>query len=48
MVMTERDKMIYAKSTHYHMCTEELGEDRMRNHCHPQASLDAQLIITAN
>ena len=26
--------MTYVNSTHCHICTEELGEDRVRDHCH--------------
>ena len=32
--MSMQDKLIYHNSTHYHICNEELGEDRVRDHCH--------------
>ena len=28
------DKMVYDNSTLFHICNEELGEDRARDHCH--------------
>ena len=28
------DKMVYDNSTLCHICNEELGEDRVRDHCH--------------
>ena len=34
MVMTMHDKMAYDNSTLCHICNEELGEDRVRDHCH--------------
>ena len=35
LIMTMRDKMVYDNSTLCHICNEELGEDRVRDHCHP-------------
>ena len=32
--MTMRDKLVYDNSTLCHICNEELGEDRVRDHCH--------------
>ena len=32
--MTRRDKLVYDNSTNCHICNEELGEDRVRDHCH--------------
>ena len=32
--MTMLDKMTYDNSTHCHICNEELGKDRVRDHCH--------------
>ena len=32
--MTRHDKMAYDNSTNCHICNEELGEDRVRDHCH--------------
>ena len=34
MIMTIRDKIVYADSTLCHICNKELGEDRVRDHCH--------------
>ena len=28
------DKLVYDNSTLCHICNEELGEDRVRDHCH--------------
>ena len=32
--MTMHDKLIYDNSTLCHICKEELGKDRVRDHCH--------------
>ena len=32
--MTRHDKLVYDNSTNCHICNEELGEDRVRDHCH--------------
>ena len=32
--MTIHDKLIYDNSTLCHICNEELGEDKVRDHCH--------------
>ena len=32
--MTMHDKLVYDNSTLCHICNEELGEDRVRDHCH--------------
>ena len=32
--MTKQDKLVYDNSTLYHICNAELGEDRIRDHCH--------------
>ena len=34
MIMTMRDKIGYDNSTLCHICSEELDEDRVRDHCH--------------
>ena len=34
MIMTRHDKLVYDDSTLCHICNEELGEDRVRDHCH--------------
>ena len=34
MIMTMHDKMTYDISTLCHICNEELGKDRVRDHCH--------------
>ena len=34
MIMTRHDESVYDNSTNYHICNEELGEDRVRYHCH--------------
>ena len=31
--MTKHDKMAYDSSTPCHICNEELGKDRLPNHC---------------
>ena len=32
--MLMHDKIVYDNSTLCHICNEELGEDRVRDHCH--------------
>ena len=32
--MTMRDKIVYDNTTLCHICNKELGEDRVRDHCH--------------
>ena len=34
MIMTMHDKLVYDNSTLCHICNEELGEERVRDHCH--------------
>ena len=34
MIMTIQDKLVYDNSILLHICNEELGEDRVRDHCH--------------
>ena len=34
MIMTMHDKLVYDNSTLCHVCNEELGKDRVRDHCH--------------
>ena len=34
MIMTMPDKMVYDNFTLCYICNEELGEDRVRDHCH--------------
>ena len=34
MIMTRHDKFVYDNSTNCHICNEELGKDRVRDHCH--------------
>ena len=34
MITTMHDKMAYDNTTLCHICNEELGEDRVRDHCH--------------
>ena len=34
MIMTMHDKLVYDNSTLCHICNEELGEDKVRDHCH--------------
>ena len=34
MIMTRHDKLVYDIFTNCHICNEELGEDRVRDHCH--------------
>ena len=32
--MTKQDKLMYNNFTLCHICNKELGEDRVRDHCH--------------
>ena len=34
MIMTIHDKLVHDISTLCHICNEELGKDRVRDHCH--------------
>ena len=34
MIMTRHDELVDDNSTNSHMCNEDLGEDRVRDHCH--------------
>ena len=34
MIMTMRDKLVYDNSTLCHICNDELGKDRVCDHCH--------------
>ena len=34
MIMTRHDELVYDNSTNCHICNEELGEDRVHDHCH--------------
>ena len=34
MIMTMHDKLVYENTTLCHICNEELGKDRVRDHCH--------------
>ena len=34
MIMIMHDKLVYDNSTLCHSCNEELGKDRVRDHCH--------------
>ena len=34
MIMTIHDKTAYDNSTFCHICNEDLGKDRVRDHCH--------------
>ena len=34
MRMTMNEKLVYDNSTLCHICSEELGKDRVRDHCH--------------
>ena len=34
MIMTMHNKLVYDNSTLGHICNEELGKDRVRDHCH--------------
>ena len=34
MIMTMHDKLVYDNSTLCHICNEELGKDKVRDHCH--------------
>ena len=32
--MTRHDELVYDNSTNYHICNDDLGEDRVHDHCH--------------
>ena len=34
MIVTKALNLVYDNSTNCHICNEELGEDRVRDHCH--------------
>ena len=34
IILTMHDKLVYDNSTLCHICNEELGKDRVRDHCH--------------
>ena len=34
MIMTMHDKLVYDNFTLCHICNEELGKDKVRDHCH--------------
>ena len=34
MIMVMHDKLVYDNSTLCHICNEDLGKDKVRNHCH--------------
>ena len=34
MTMARHNELVYDNSTNCHICNEELGEDRVRDHCH--------------
>ena len=34
MIISMQDNLIYNKSTLSHICNDELGKDRVRDHCH--------------
>ena len=34
MIITRHDELVYDNSTNCHICNEELGDDRVRDHCH--------------
>ena len=34
MIMTRHDTLVYDNSTNWYICNEELGEDRVCDHCH--------------
>ena len=44
MIMTMHDKTAYDNSTPCHICNEELGKDRVRDHCH-LSGYDSRLFI---
>ena len=45
--MTMHDKLVYDNSTLYHICNEELDNDRVGDHRHPTVSLEALLMKSA-
>ena len=44
MIMTMHDKLVYDNSTLCHICNEELGEDRVRDHYHLSGKLEVLLM----
>ena len=34
MIMTMQDKLVFDNCTLFHICNEELGKDKVREHCH--------------
>ena len=44
-IMTMHDKMVYDNFTLCYICNEELGKDRVRDHC--PASLEVLLMMPA-
>ena len=47
MIMTVHDKLIYDNFTLCHICNEELGNDRVRDHCHLSGKLEEPLMKSA-
>ena len=39
MIITRHDKLVYDNSNNCHICNEELGEDRVRDHRHLSGKL---------
>ena len=47
MIMTKHDELVYDNYTNCHICNEELGEDKVRDHCHQSVSLEVLLMKSA-
>ena len=47
MIITMYDKTAYDNSTLCHTCDEELGKDRVRDHCHLSGRFRALLMKSA-
>ena len=48
MIMTMHDKMGYDNSTLCHICNEELGEDRVRDHFHLSGTFRGAAHVVCN
>ena len=48
MVMTMRDKLSYDNSTLCHICNEELGRRRVRDHCHLSGKFRVTAYVICN
>ena len=47
MIMTMHDKLVYDNSTLCHICNEELGKDKVHDHCHLSGKFRGLLMMSA-